>query len=129
MGGGRGSFMPPTQTDPEYADQVGLRLDGRDLIAVWQRRHPDGHYVWNAKQLAAAPQTGPLLGLFEPSHMQFEHDRPQDRGGEPSLAEMTTAAIARLGRNPHGYVLLVEGGRIDHAHHSGNCLLYTSRCV
>ena len=120
MGGGRGSFMPPSQPDPEYADQVGLRLDGRDLIADWQRRHPDGHYVWNAKQLSAAPQAGPLLGLFEPSHMQFEHDRAQDRGGEPSLAEMTTAAIARLGRNPHGYVLLVEGGRIDHAHHAGN---------
>jgi alkaline phosphatase len=52
--------------------------------------------------------------------MQYEHDRPQDRGGEPSLAEMTRAAITRLARNPDGYVLLVEGGRIDHAHHEGN---------
>ncbi len=120
MGGGRGSFLPPSERDPEYDDQVGLRLDGRDLVADWRRRHPDGHFVWNEQQLAATPTTGPLLGLFEPSHMQFENDRAKDRGGEPSLAEMTTAAIERLRRNSNGYVLLVEGGRIDHAHHAGN---------
>jgi alkaline phosphatase len=33
---------------------------------------------------------------------------------------MTLAAIERLRRNPDGFVLLVEGGRIDHAHHFGN---------
>ena len=52
--------------------------------------------------------------------MQYEHDRPRDKAGEPSLAEMTRAAIERLKENPNGYVLLVEGGRIDHAHHGGN---------
>jgi len=120
MGGGRGSFLPPSERDPEYDDQVGLRLDGRDLVAAWRQHHPDGHYVWNERQLEAAPATGPLLGLFEPSHMQFENDRPKDRAGEPSLAEMTTTAITHLRGNPNGYVLLVEGGRIDHAHHAGN---------
>lgn len=120
MGGGRANFMPATQRDPEYDDKVGQRLDGRDLVAEWKQRHADGTYVWNAKQFAEAPIDGPLLALFEPSHMQFEHDRPKDRAGEPSLAEMTRAAIARLQRDPQGYVLLVEGGRIDHAHHYGN---------
>ncbi|RPE77189.1 alkaline phosphatase [Vulcaniibacterium tengchongense] len=120
MGGGRGNFMTVQQRDPEYDDKVGQRLDGRDLIAEWRSRHPNGVYVWNAKQLEAAPADAPLLGLFEPDHMQFEHDRAQDGAGEPSLAEMTRAAIARLQRNPNGYVLLVEGGRIDHAHHAGN---------
>ncbi len=120
MGGGRKSFFGTDQRDPEYDDKVGERLDGRDLIAEWKNRHPEGAYVWNAKQLAEAPADAPLLGLFEPDHMQYEHDRPKDAGGEPSLAEMTRAAIARLQRNPNGYVLLVEGGRIDHAHHAGN---------
>lgn len=120
MGGGRKSFFGTDQRDPEYDDKVGERLDGRDLIAEWKNRHPEGAYVWNAKQLAEAPTDAPLLGLFEPDHMQFEHDRPQDAGGEPSLADMTRAAIARLKHNPNGYVLLVEGGRIDHAHHAGN---------
>jgi alkaline phosphatase len=120
MGGGRKNFMPVSQRDPEYDDKVGERLDGRDLIAEWQQRHPGAAYAWNRQQFDAAPPDKPLLALFEPDHMQFEHDRARDPAGEPSLAEMTLAAIARLSRNPNGYVLLVEGGRIDHAHHYGN---------
>ncbi len=124
MGGGRGGFFPATQSDPEYTDQTGLRLDERDLVAEWKQRRPDGAYAWNKAQFDAAPINAPLLSLFEPSHMRYEHDRPQDIAGEPSLAEMTVSAIARLqalsAKSGHGYVLLVEAGRIDHAHHSGN---------
>jgi alkaline phosphatase len=32
---------------------------------------------------------------------------------------MTAAAISVLRTNPEGFFLMVEGGRIDHAHHSG----------
>ena len=120
LGGGRANFMPREQADPESPGQTGSRTDGRDLIAQWQARRPTGVYVWNARQLEAAPADAPLLGLFERGHMQYEQDRPRDAGGEPSLAQMTRAAIERLQRNPNGYVLLVEGGRIDHAHHAGN---------
>ncbi|MGH8076125.1 MAG: alkaline phosphatase [Lysobacter sp.] len=120
MGGGRSNFMTVEQRDPEHDDKVGQRLDGRDLIAMWKQRHPNGAYVWNAKQLGEAPADKPLLALFEPDHMNFEHDRKTDVAGEPSLAEMTRAAITRLQSNSSGYVLLVEGGRIDHAHHYGN---------
>lgn len=120
MGGGRINLMPASQRDPEYPQLSGARGDGRDLIAEWRQRHPGGVYVWNEAQLRQAPDDKPLLGLFEPDHMHFEHDRPQDKAGEPSLAEMTRAAITRLARNPNGFVLLVEGGRIDHAHHAGN---------
>lgn len=120
MGGGRENFMTVAQRDPEEDDKVGQRLDGRDLIGEWKQRHPTGAYVWNAAQLAQAPVDQPLLGLFAYDHMNYEHDRQRDIAGEPSLAEMTRAAIARLQRNGKGYVLLVEGGRIDHAHHSGN---------
>src|SRR5690606_37208519 len=62
----------------------------------------------------------PLLGLFEPSAMHYVHDRGEDAAGEPTLAEMTRAAIERLQRDPDGYVLLVEGALIDYAHHAGN---------
>jgi len=120
MGGGRDEFMTVEQRDPEESDKVGQRLDGRDLVEAWKQRHPGGAYAWNAKQLQQAPGDKPLLALFNYDHMAFEHDRPRDVAGEPSLAEMTRAAITRLRRNPNGFVLLVEGGRIDHAHHFGN---------
>ena len=33
---------------------------------------------------------------------------------------MAALAVARLSTSERGYVLLIEGGRIDHAHHGGN---------
>jgi alkaline phosphatase len=122
FGGGRTPFLPAGAADPEYPEFPGARRDGRNLIAEWQARHPDGRYVWNADQLAALDlaHTPRVLGLFEPDHMRFEHERPADRGGEPSLAQMVRAALAVLSTHPEGYVLMVEGGRIDHAHHAGN---------
>jgi alkaline phosphatase len=122
MGGGRRNFLPESARDPENAEVHGVRKDGRDLVREWQARHPEGRYVWNAAQLQALDlaKTRRLFGLFEADHMNYEHDRAGDRGGEPSLAEMTRAALAVLRNNRRGYVLVVEGGRIDHGHHAGN---------
>jgi alkaline phosphatase len=61
-----------------------------------------------------------LLGLFERSHMEYESDRSNDKGGEPSLTQMTERAIRMLAAEPKGYFLQVEAGRIDHGHHAGN---------
>ena len=121
LGGGRSQFMPADQVDPEYANVRGVRTDGKDLVAQW-RAQTSAQYVWNADQFRALDlaATNKLLGLFEPSHMQYEHDRPSDVGGEPSLAELTRSAISMLKRHEKGFFLMVEGGRIDHAHHSGN---------
>ncbi|MEO8672084.1 MAG: alkaline phosphatase [Tahibacter sp.] len=121
LGGGRTEFLPPSERDPEYPKLPGQRLDGRDLVQQWSAR-PGAAYAWNAQQFAAidVATTSHLLGLFEPSHMQWENDRPRDVAGEPSLAEMTRKALGILKKNPKGYFLMVEGGRIDHAHHAGN---------
>jgi alkaline phosphatase len=122
LGGGRQHFIPATMADPEYADRKGKRADGKDLVAGWAAANPKGAYVWNRDSFAAVDpkKTTKLLGLFEPSHMQFEADRTAAGNKEPSLAEMTTKAIAMLSKNQKGYVLMVEAGRIDHAHHGGN---------
>jgi len=78
--------------------------------------------VWDKSQLEAInpANTSHLLGLFERSHMKYEVDRATDTGGEPSLSEMTSKAIDILAKNPQGFFLMVEGGRIDHAHHAGD---------
>jgi alkaline phosphatase len=122
LGGGRQQFTPRAARDPEYPDVLGKRGDGRNLIQEWRNAEPTRRYVWDRAAFEAIDpaQTTQLLGLFEPDHMRFEHDRSQDAAGEPSLAELTRKAIAILARNRDGYVLLVEGGRIDHAHHMGN---------
>ncbi len=121
FGGGRSRFLPASTTDPEYPQLHGTRLDGRDLIAEW-RRVADSRFVWNAAQFNALDpkRPGRVLGLFEPEHMQYMHERSKDGAGEPTLAEMTSKAIALLQRNSDGFFLVVEGGRIDHAHHQGN---------
>ncbi len=122
LGGGRGAFLPDRDgADPEDG-VAGSRLDGRDLTSEWVERHDDAAYVWNAGQFAAVDpnEVSHLLGLFEFSHMEYELDRETDAGGEPSLSQMTAKAIEILAKNPNGYYLNVEAGRIDHAHHAIN---------
>ncbi len=121
MGGGRLAFIPNNQNDPEH-NLNGNRLDGRNLPQEWVGLAPNSHYVWNKEQFddIDPAATDHLLALFEPSHMKYEHDRPEDEAGEPSLSEMTAKAIDILSKNENGYYLTVESGRIDHAHHETN---------
>ncbi len=117
LGGGREKFLRTSDPDDEDAGKKGTRTDGRNLTAEWVAA--GGVYVFdlagfNTKIDVAT--TGPVLGLFERSHMQYEVDRTN----EPSLTQMTEKAIQILQRGPNGYFLMVEGGRVDHAHHAGN---------
>lgn len=122
MGGGRTKFISNQTSDPEYDNRKGERLDGRDLPNEWTEKYKDSAYIWNKEQFDKidAKKTKHLLGLFEPSHMQFSFDRAKDKAGEPSLSEMTAKSIDILSNNKKGFFLMVEAGRIDHAHHDGN---------
>jgi alkaline phosphatase len=125
LGGGRSNFLPSTMADPEDANRTGSRQDGRDLTAEWTAMGNNNAFVWNLEQMNALDlSTGvKVLGLFEASHMEYDANRGNDAGGEPSIAEMTAAAITRLSQSEEGFVLMIEGGRIDHAHHEGNAFL------
>jgi alkaline phosphatase len=124
LGGGRASFLPANGGDPEEPERTGARWDERDLTAEWKQRFPNSAYVWNLEQFEAVDPaaTDHLLGLFDHSHMDFEIDRGSDAAGQPSLSEMTAKALEILSRNPRGFFLMVEGGRIDHAHHVSNAM-------
>lgn len=123
MGGGRLNFLPGGPEGDEAQDRNGNRRDGRDLTAEWRDRYSDGRYVTGAGALDAADRAGArrIFGLFAPSHMSYEAARAaRNADDEPSLTQMTEAAIKALSRSGRGYFLLVEGGRIDHAHHANN---------
>ena len=117
LGGGWQNFLP--KDDPRGSS----RSDTRDLFAEMRAR---GYTVIGRQiELAAlgrgaqagaqsdAQPVGKLIGLFNRSRMNFDIDRAGTT--EPSLAEMTTRAIDLLQRNPAGYLLIVEGGRIGDA--------------
>nr|XP_033815133.1 intestinal-type alkaline phosphatase-like [Geotrypetes seraphini] len=124
LGGGRKYMTPSGTPDPEYPDntkQNGLRIDGRNLIEEWKKTKPGAQYVWNKDQLNNLNLTNPrithIMGLFEPGDMKYELNR--NNNSDPSIIEMTEKAIQFLSRNPKGFYLFVEGGRIDHGHHDG----------
>ncbi|XP_069992202.1 alkaline phosphatase isoform X2 [Penaeus vannamei] len=126
LGGGRRHWIPMTEFDREERDQRGRRTDGRNLLDAWvhdkKTRDLHAEYVWNKAQFDGVDPryTDYLLGIFGYSHLDFEVDRNKGPTGDPSLVEMTVKAIQILRKNPHGFFLMVEAGRIDHAHHHNN---------
>ncbi|XP_030372139.1 alkaline phosphatase [Scaptodrosophila lebanonensis] len=115
LGGGTSKFLPTTSVDEN--GNPGERADGRNLINEWTSGKPGiSRYVYNRTGLLGTNlrRTDYLLGLFAPSHMPYSLDNPVNT---PTLSEMTEAAIGVLSKDPNGFFLFVEGGRIDHAHH------------
>jgi alkaline phosphatase len=68
--------------------------------------------------LAAVNDGRPLFGAFAGTTFPFVADgyTPET----PTLAEMTAFAIDYLDDEPSGFLLVVEGARIDHASHSSD---------
>ena len=117
MGGGRNYFTP----FDAGANPKG-RADGRNLLTELAAK---GYSVAATRaDMAAAPTTKKFIGLYSSkSHLEYELDRAAGAGEgatQPSLAEMTVKAIDILSKNPNGFFLMVEGGRIDHALHATN---------
>ncbi|CAH8520489.1 unnamed protein product [Schistosoma turkestanicum] len=117
MGGGATEFYGPSANNT--SDNNGKRSDSRNLLHEWQemqtrmnRKHVLLRTNDEFKQTDWS-SVDYVLGLFAPSHLAYRI-QGQD---QPSLADMTEAAIRILSRNPKGFLLLVEGGRIDHGHH------------
>jgi alkaline phosphatase len=116
MGGGLENFSPE------------IRKDKRDLFQDFSKK---GYTVIKDRQaLTAHTKTNtPILGIFHQDALPYALDRSSDQQlieKIPTLAEMTTKAIATLKQNKKGFVLQVEGGKVDWAAHANDigALLY-----
>ena len=128
LGGGRQNFLPVGVAGDDHAG--GSRRDGIDLIA--RVTENGGDYVGTRAGLDALIAdsrhwgTRPVLGLFEPSHLDYEYDRRNTdihaTADDPALWELTKAAIDYLEKasGDEGYYLMIEGGRVDHSNHDGS---------
>ncbi len=119
MGGDSRYWVPFNTTLPGKG-----RPDGRNLVTELQAK--GYNYVNDLTTFNAAPSAAgtKIIGLFDQAlsqgHMSYELDR--NPALEPSLAQMTAKSIDILSKNPNGYFLMVEGGRIDHALHGTNAM-------
>ncbi|XP_062412958.1 alkaline phosphatase, intestinal, tandem duplicate 1 [Sardina pilchardus] len=134
LGGGRMYMSPKGTPDPEYptsSSRKGDRKDKKNLINIWlnARKGKNAQYVWHKDQFDAVDvkTTDCLMGLFEAKDMRFEVFRNRTR--DPSIVDMTEKAIQILSKNPKGFFLFVEGGRIDHGHHDSVAKLALTETV
>lgn len=98
------------------------RKDGRDLLGDFAKAGYDIVRT-QAEMERLRGADDPVLGLFADGHLPYELDRLHDRHLRqtvPGLADMTRFALERLNRRPEGFVVMIEGGRVDHAAHAND---------
>lgn len=97
------------------------RDDGKDLYGEFRQA---GYTVArNKAEMNAAPSDQPILGIYSDSHLPYTTDHKTDAElakHVPTLAEMTASALKRLDSHPDGFILQIEGGRVDHAAHGND---------
>ncbi|EUC34839.1 hypothetical protein COCCADRAFT_3820 [Bipolaris zeicola 26-R-13] len=120
LGGGRCDFQPQNETG-------SCRTDNIDLFSYAKSQ---GYYTardrtgFDALELGLGDIQLPYVGLFKGGDLSYEIDRQQQAAEvqEPSLSEMTKAALNSLSRgsksNEKGYFLMIEASRIDHSSHA-----------
>lgn len=124
MGGGRQCLQSDVTGSPDdpIDEWSCFSRDGRDLIRDWlsdkENRGKKHAFISNLEELSTVSmQNEFVLGIFANGHLKMEYERPKHM---PSLSNMTEQAVKLLSKHSQGYVLVVEGGLIDFAHHRGH---------
>ncbi|MDN5627322.1 MAG: alkaline phosphatase, partial [Weeksellaceae bacterium] len=75
-----------------------------------------------ADMTSAIDRNKKILGVYNTGALPFDVDRAgrEELQSTPSLADMTSAAINHLKDHPDGFVLQVEGGKVDWAAHAND---------
>lgn len=97
------------------------RKDKRNLLTEFEQK---GYQVATTRnQMLGAKSDKPLLGVFAGNGLPYAIDRLQDENliqSTPTLAEMTQKAIDNLKDHKNGFVIQVEGGKVDWAAHAND---------
>ncbi|MEM0962448.1 MAG: alkaline phosphatase [Bacteroidota bacterium] len=114
FGGGRRYFGFDPDASGEPARDGTPTLEETMLANGWS--------VAMSREGYDALESLPAAAFLAQSHLAYEIDR--DGTDQPSLAEMTTKAIDLLAASAdareHGFFLMVEASRIDHAGHGND---------
>lgn len=110
LGGGSQHF------DPDERD------DERDLFTEFENK---GYRVVRSKDqlMNYRGSDEKVLGTFDHGHVPYTTDHmtiDQYKRDIPTLAEMTEVALERLSGNDEGFIMQIEGGRVDHAAHGND---------
>ncbi|KAF2362389.1 Alkaline phosphatase [Trinorchestia longiramus] len=119
---GNATDLPGDPLDLEWGC---IRSDNFDLFAQWksnqeaQARKHAAVRTLTELQAVNTSDVDYILGVFANDHVPYEYLKRDLDLDMPTLASMTESAIKVLQNGDSGFVLLVEGGRIDLAHHDG----------
>ena len=97
------------------------RKDKRDLFAEFSK---SGFQVVRTKaEMENCKPGSPVLGVFHEDGLPYTLDQKSDIekfSAIPTLADMTRQAIKQLSKNSKGFVLQVEGGKVDWGAHAND---------
>ncbi|MBW3469518.1 alkaline phosphatase [Arthrospiribacter ruber] len=98
----------------------GKRKDRTDLYHSFKE---SGYKIVKSTKELSELKTGPALGIFADDALPYSVDRENQtelKSQTPSLTEMTKKAIQILSKNSDGFMLQVEGGKVDWAAHGND---------
>ncbi|WP_281355769.1 alkaline phosphatase [Virgibacillus ihumii] len=93
-------------------------FDREDRNLIEEFKNDGYNYVTSTEELMEN-DSKQMLGLFAPVGMPKAIDRPES---DPSLEQMTKAAIKQLNKDKNGFFLMVEGSQIDWAGHANDAV-------
>lgn len=113
LGGGRASLLPKSVSGSRRPDERDLRVEFEEQGFAYVSTRQELH------QVTAGKPPDKLIGTFHNGNLNVYLDR-EHKGlypAQPTLMEMTEAALAVLERKKRGFFLLVEGASIDKMEH------------
>lgn len=96
------------------------REDKKDLYSVYSKK---GYRVLKTQNdLKEIKKGEKLLGIFNTGALPYSIDRAHlsEYKNTPTLAEMAKTAIDQMKEHPNGFVLQVEGGKVDWSAHAND---------